>query len=293
MGCWHRQCSETSTRCWFPACYRPSGWHVRRQRLVDPTSLHSVQLQPAKMSAVHLLQADRLKYDQLLARFPSLTTPAFSTDQVKHGVSHHIVMKGPPVTARARRFPPHKLAMAKAEFKRMADMGIVRRSASQFSSPLHLVDKSDGSKRPCGDFRRLNESTIPDRYPVLHIQDFSANLAGKSAFSKVDLVRGYYQVPMAPEDIPKMAIITPFGLWEFTRMPFGLKNAAQTFQRLMDTVCADLDFAFVYLDDILMSQALRRPSITTTIRNFSNNWRPMIWPLTPLSVFSGRPRLTF
>ena len=87
-----------------------------------------------------------------------------------------------------------------------------------------------------------------------HIQDFSANSAGKSVFSKVDLVQGYYQVPMAPGDIRKMAIITPFGLWEFTRMPFGLKNATQTFQRLMDTVCADLEFAFAYLDAILIAR---------------------------------------
>ena len=71
--------------------------------------------------------------------------------------------------------------------------------------------------------------------------------------SKIDLIRGYHQVLVAEVDIPKTAIITPFGLCEFRRMPFGLKNAAQTFQRLMDTVCQSLNFVYVYLNDILVA----------------------------------------
>ena len=81
----------------------------------------------------------------------------------------------------------------------MEKMGIIQRSDSCWSSPLHLVDKPDGSKRPCGDYKRLNDVTVPDRYPVPHIQDFSAILHGKVIFSKIDLIRGYHQILWPPK----------------------------------------------------------------------------------------------
>jgi Reverse transcriptase (RNA-dependent DNA polymerase) len=83
--------------------------------------------------------------------------------------------------------------------------------------------------------------------------DLSAQLTGCSFFTKIDLQKGYLQVPVAAEDIPKTAVITPFGLLEFLGMPFGLKNAGMTFQRLMDSILNGLPYVFVYLDDILIA----------------------------------------
>ncbi len=116
-----------------------------------------------------------------------------------------------------------------------------------------MVKKSVGSRRCCGDTRLLNMATRPDRYPLLNMLDFSSRLAGCKAFSKLDLRKGYHQIPVAAQDICKTAIITPFGLFEFRKTPFGLRNAGMTFQRMMDQVFAGLDFVFWYLDDIVVA----------------------------------------
>jgi hypothetical protein len=170
-----------------------------------------------------------------------------------HGVQHIIQTVGQLVTAKFRRLDPSRLAAAKLEFQSMLDEGIIRRSSSQWSSPLHMVQKKDGSWRPCGDYRQLNLQTVEDKYPLPNMADLAARLDGCRVFSKLDLLKGYLQVPVAAEDIAKTAIITPFGLFEFTRMPFGLRNVGMTFQRLMDSVLGGLPFAFVYLDDILVA----------------------------------------
>lgn len=137
----------------------------------------------------------------------------------------------------------------------MLEQGICRPSCSPGASTLHLVKKKNGDWRPVGDCRRLNSVILPDKYPVPNIQDFAHLLCGKTIFSTLDLIRAYHQIPVDSESIPKTAIITPFGLCEFTKMQFGLRNAAQSFQRFIHEVLRDLNFCFPYIDDILIASS--------------------------------------
>lgn len=169
-----------------------------------------------------------------------------------HGIEHHIVTTGPPVYAKFRRLSPGKLTEAKRVFQELEQQGICQKASSPWSSPLHMVEKKDGSLRPCGDYRRLNNVTEGDHYPLPNITDITSYLEGANIFSKLDLLKGYYQIPMAKEDIPKTAVTTPFGTFTFNYSCFGLKNAGATFQRTMDLILGDLPFCVVYIDDILV-----------------------------------------
>ena len=222
---------------------------LRNKRLVHPEEMSSTPLQQTRRRSritglAFAATANPSPLAKLFTEFPSVTVPNFQIERPKHEVKHRVETRGQPIRAKARPLPPQKLAAVKANFAEMAALGIVRRSNGPWSSPLHVVTKKDGSFRMCGDYHRLN---IP------LIADLTARLHGRKVFGKVDLVKGYHQIPVAEEDIAKTAITTPFGTFEFLRMPFGLKNAGQTFQRMMDEILSDLDYLFVYMDDVLVA----------------------------------------
>lgn len=227
---------------------------LRRKKLTDQrTGLATIgRVSMVSVPSISTIPGD-CKYSHLLKEFPNLTRPSPIRGPPRTVVQHHIFTSGNPVTSKARRLPPEKYTAVKQHFQELINEGICRPSNSPWSSPLHVVIKKDGSLRPCGDYRRLNSQTIPDRYPVPNLMNFTTQLHGKKVFSTLDVVRAFYHIPVAEEDIKKTAVITPFGLIEYVRMCFGLRNAAQTFQRFSDEIMRDLDYVFPYLDDFFIA----------------------------------------
>ena len=171
----------------------------------------------------------------MLDEFPSVLNTSKVFPNHTHRVEPFLVTEGCPVTAKYRRLDNDRLEAAKKEFAELEKQGTIRRSSSNWAhgdGTWHM----DGTWRPCGDYRLLNLQTQPDLYTCPNIADLTSRLEGCTTFSKLDLRKGFHQLPVHPSDVHKTAIITPFGLWEFVLMPFGLWNAGQSFQQFMDEV---------------------------------------------------------
>src|SRR5437764_3460818 len=116
----------------------------------------------------------------------------------------------------------------------MEKAGVIRKSYSPWSSTVVIVEKKDGSKRFCVDYRKINQITIPDAHPLPRIDDMLEQFETARWFTSIDLASGYWQIAMEKQDIQKTVFTCGYGLYEFEVMPFGLTNAPATFQRLMN-----------------------------------------------------------
>jgi hypothetical protein len=163
-----------------------------------------------------------------------------------------------PGTAPIAKRPYRMASVEHEEVKKTVDellaKGYIRRSFSPWAFPVLLVEKKDGAKRMCVDYRDLNAVTIKNKHPLPRIEDLFDQLQGACVFSKIDLRSGYHQLKICSEDIPKTAFTCKYGLYEYTVMSFGLTNAPAFFMHLMNKVFMDyLDtFVVIFIDDILI-----------------------------------------
>ena len=161
-----------------------------------------------------------------------------------------------PVRSHPYRIPPKWREEVRAQIDQLLDLGIIQASKSPWSSSVVTVKKKDGGIRICVDYRAVNSITAPDPYMMPFIEDILDTLATAKFISKVDLNKGFHQIPVDSVDRQKTAFCTPWGKFEFLRMPFGLRNGPAVFQRLMDQILyQDQEISRVYIDDIAIFSA--------------------------------------
>jgi hypothetical protein len=200
-------------------------------------------------------EPDSLKIIKVVSEFPDV----FSEDllgmppEQKVEFAIELFPGTAPISKRAYKVSGPELVELKKQIDELSEKGYIRPSTSPWAASVMFMEKKDGTRRMCIDYRALNEVTIKNKYPLPRIEDLFDQLRGGSVFSKIDLRSGYHQLRIRPSDIPKTAFITKSGLYEITVMSFGLTNAPAFFMNLMNSVFMDyLDkFVVVFIDDIL------------------------------------------
>jgi len=183
----------------------------------------------------------------------------FSKDESDLGlttITEHRIDTGNarPVKQAPRRVPAALIDEEKQAVDQLLKQGVIQESSSPWASPIVLVKKKNGKVRACIDYRKLNAVTVKDAYPIPSTQECLDALSGAVYFSTLDMTSGYNQIPVRKEDIPKTALVTRQGLFEFKTMPFGLTNAPATFQHVMEIAMRGLQWTscLIYLDDIII-----------------------------------------
>lgn len=228
----------------FPITETEKNNHAEFEKKID--SSISLELSAQERKKVSTLLRQQMEVFAENPKKPGATTKTTCTINTKQGAKP---IKEPP-----RRVSPSVLAEQQKQVEEMERNGIVIKSRSPWAFPVVMVRKGDGSLRFCVDYRRLNDITVKDAYPLPRIDDTLQRLQGAKVFTTIDLASGYWQIPMDEEARKKSAFTTPFGTFEWTVMPFGLTNAPAEFQRAMNETLGDLVFrcCLVYIDDIII-----------------------------------------
>jgi hypothetical protein len=206
--------------------------------------------------AIDSSEVDPLEIIKVVSEFPDVfpkDLPGMPPER-KVEFAIELLPRTAPIFKRAYKVSKPELVELKKQIDEQSEKGYIMPSTSPWAAPVLFVEKKDGTRRMCIDYRALNEVTIKNKYPLPRIDDLFDQLRGASVFSKIDLRSGYHQLRIRPSYIPKTTFITKYGLYEFTVMSFGLTNAPAFFMNLMNSVLMDcLDkFVLVFIDDILI-----------------------------------------
>ena len=211
-----------------------------------------------KVDLSHLSQDKKLTISKILNCYQDVLSSSDFDIGLASVHKHHIkVTDETPIYQRPRRVPPPIADEIDRQCSELCDADIIEPSTSPWSSPIVPVRKKDGTIRMCIDYRKLNEVTIPDKFPVPNLFDSVFGLHGTEYFTRLDLVKGYYQLPIAESSRPYTAFTTQRNHWQFKRLSFGLKNAPSGFQREIQSVLSGFpsNKVIAYLDDILVMGA--------------------------------------
>ncbi|UYV72093.1 hypothetical protein LAZ67_9001794 [Cordylochernes scorpioides] len=205
-----------------------------------------------KDEGTHLTVHQKGQLNSLLEKFETCFQPG---GEATPFCEHHIdTGNTPPISVPPYRMNPAKKEILRTEIDRLLAEGIIEECESPYASPVVLVPKPDGGIRLCVDYRKLNARTKADSYPLPRLDDLMHEARHTPFMSTIDLRAGYHQVKVHPADQDKTAFTCPFGTYRYLRMPFGLRNAPSTFQRLIDRFRGGLGHVLVlsYLDDIIV-----------------------------------------
>ncbi|XP_033728194.1 uncharacterized protein LOC117317492 [Pecten maximus] len=220
-----------------------------RQLETTPSPIRKESVDDVKVSD-QLDQTQRRQIRDILSNYSDvLTDVPGKTTLVEHEIR---LTTDDPVRVKGRVLPFHMKETIRREMDQMLTMGVIEPSESPYAAPVVIVKKKDGSNRFCIDYRQINRVTVFDAEPMPNADDIFSRLAGHRYFSRLDLSKGYWQVPMAKTSKPKTAFTTPVGLFQFTVMPFGLVNAPATFCRLMRKLLYGMSNIESFIDDILI-----------------------------------------
>ncbi|KAL5494291.1 hypothetical protein EMCRGX_G015592 [Ephydatia muelleri] len=223
----------------------------KRFRIFHINMLKEYQVRHEEGAVCFGEEGERAELEALLQKYAD----AFSDTPGKtHLVEHYIETE----QTRPVKVPPYRIPHAyrklfEGELQEMLKHKIIEPSTSEWAAPILPIKKKDGTWRFCVDFRRLNSLSRLDAYPMPRVDELIDRLGQERFISTIDLTRGYWQIPIATKDREKTAFTTPYGLFHFMVLPFGLNGAPACFQRLMDRILKGCeDFAAAYLDDVVI-----------------------------------------